>query len=104
MAVSAAQAEKMIHENMNNPKFVIVDVRTEGERKASRLPNSIHVPLSDIELRLKDFKKENTYLVYCRSGARSDAACVALKKHGFHAINLSGGIMSWGNRPTESGW
>jgi rhodanese-related sulfurtransferase len=103
MAVSAAQAEKMIHENINNPKFVLVDVRTEPERKAARLPDSIHVPLSDIEYRMGDFKKENTYLVYCRSGARSDAACVTLRKHGINAINLSGGIMGWGNRPTESG-
>lgn len=103
MAVTAAQAEKMIQENLSNPKFVIVDVRTEAEHKTSRLANSMHVPLSDIEIRLGDFKKGNTYLVYCRSGARSDSACSTLRKHGFNSINLSGGIISWGNRPTESG-
>lgn len=100
MSVNAAQAEEMITKNQGNAKFVIVDVRSEGERKAGYIANSILVPLGDVEQRIGEFKKENTYLVYCRSGARSDAACQILKKYGIYGINLAGGIIGWGNRPT----
>jgi rhodanese-related sulfurtransferase len=58
--------------------------------------------LSDLQGHLGEFKKEKTYLVYCRSGARSDSACGFLKQHGFKAINLAGGMIAWGG-PTASG-
>lgn len=70
MSVHAELAEKM----MKEPNVVVVDVRTEEERKISRIPNSIHVPVSDIENRLGTFKKENTYITYCKEGERGKTA------------------------------
>jgi rhodanese-related sulfurtransferase len=67
----------------------------------SYIPGSEHVPLSDIESRIGEFKKENTYLMYCRSGARSNSATNALKAHGINAINMRGGISDW-NQETNS--
>jgi rhodanese-related sulfurtransferase len=70
MSVQAEQAEKM----MKDPAVVVVDVRTEEERKISRIPNSIHVPVSDVENRLGTFQKENTYITYCKEGERGKTA------------------------------
>jgi rhodanese-related sulfurtransferase len=101
MSVNVTEAEEMMKTNQNNPAFKVIDVRTGMERWMSRIPNSEHVPLSDLESRLNEFNKNNTYLIYCRSGARSQSATNTLTAHGINAINLSGGINSWGNRPTE---
>lgn len=68
--MQAEQAEKM----MKDPAVVVVDVRTEEERKISRIPNSIHVPVSDVENRLGTFQKENTYVTYCKEGERGKTA------------------------------
>lgn len=68
--MQAEQAEKM----MKDPAVVVVDVRTEEERKISRIPNSIHVPVSDVENRLGTFQKENTYITYCKEGERGKTA------------------------------
>lgn len=67
----------------------------------NRIPNSDHISLIDIESRLGEFQKDFTYLIYCRSGARSLSATNTLKANGINAINMSGGMNSWGNRPTE---
>ena len=50
---------------------------------------------------MKEFKKEETYLVYCRSGARSASATQTLKANGINAINMAGGMNDWGDRQTE---
>jgi rhodanese-related sulfurtransferase len=101
MSINADEASKLIDQNRDNPKFKVVDVRTGLERSISHIPNSSHVPVSDIESRLAEFNKENTYLVYCRSGARSNSAATTLNAHGFNAINMAGGMNAWSG-PTES--
>jgi rhodanese-related sulfurtransferase len=45
-----------------------------------------------VESRLGEFKKEATYLVYCKAGGRSKKATDTLKTHGFNAINMEGGF------------
>jgi rhodanese-related sulfurtransferase len=52
MSVSVAEAEEMIKINQNNPNFKVIDVRTGMERCMSRIPNSEHVSLSDLDSRL----------------------------------------------------
>jgi len=104
MSINVEEAEKMIQQNVNNPKFKVIDVRTGLERSLSFIPGSEHVPLSDVESRMNEFNKENTYLIYCRSGARSQSATNTLKSHGINAINMTGGLNSWNdhNKNTES--
>lgn len=40
--------------------------------------------------------------MYCRSGARSQSAVNMLTSHGIKAVNLTGGMNAWGDKPTES--
>jgi len=93
MSVPAREAIKMMAQNIANPKFKIIDVRTLSERKALSIPSSEHMPLD--QLNLQAFNKETTYLIYCRSGVRSMTATNALKQHGINAINMEGGILEW---------
>lgn len=55
----------------------------------------------DLDERLPEFKKEKTYLIYCRSGNRSQTATNTLNNNGYKAINMRGGMNNW-NQATDS--
>ena len=92
-SISSEESQKVISDN--NYRFL--DVRTDGEYSDGHIPNSIHIPLQDIQSRISEIEKikDKKIIVYCRSGARSSMASKTLLKEGFDVSNLSGGIMSW---------
>lgn len=67
---------------------VILDVRTREEYLGGHIPGAVNVPLDEIEYADLDASKH--YYVYCRSGARSGAACSVLAQDGFRAENIGG--------------
>jgi len=78
-------------------KVVLLDVRTDMERKQDSIKGSYHIPLMDLsssENELKKFK-DAEIICYCRTGNRSMNAAAKLKKMGFNAANLSRGIIGW---------
>lgn len=76
---------------------IILDVRTQKEYDAGHIKNAILIPNNqisdDAEQKLPD--KEQTILVYCRSGNRSREAAEALAELGYTDIREFGGIMTW---------
>lgn len=93
---NTAQAIQLI----NQENAVVVDVREENEFLKGHIVNSIHVPLSYFNDRVKDLEKykDKPIIVGCRSGQRSASACATLKKNGFEKVyNLAGGVMAWQN-------
>ena len=76
---------------------IMLDVRTAGERQSNSIPKSIHIPVHEISSRLKELEKHRSkeIICYCASGRRSVNAALKLKKAGFTAGNLKGGIGSW---------
>ena len=83
---------------INHSDAVVVDVREENEYLKGHIVNSIHVPMSYLNERLKELEKykDKPIIVGCRSGQRSAQACATLKKHGFESVyNLTGGVMAW---------
>ena len=92
-SISSEESQKVLSDN--NYRFL--DVRTDGEYSDGHIPNSIHIPLQDIQSRISEIEKikDKKIIVYCRSGARSSMASKTLLKEGFDVSNLTGGIMSW---------
>ena len=76
---------------------VFLDVRSEKERKQSSIKGSYHIPVVDIKDREQELKKfKNAEIIcYCQTGSRSLSAASKLKKMGFNASNLSGGMIRW---------
>jgi rhodanese-related sulfurtransferase len=76
---------------------ILLDVRTAGERSSLSIPSSIHIPLQELSSRMKELEKYRAkeIICYCASGSRSVNAGIKLKKAGFTAGNLKGGISSW---------
>ena len=80
----------------------LLDIRSAAELAQGILPNSQHVPMHLIPLRINDFPKDKDIVLYCRSGARSHHACSYLVQQGIdNVINLRGGIISWARNGFE---
>lgn len=83
-------------ELQRDPKPVILDVRTEYEYRLYRLPGSLLIPVQELEARLDELDRQQSYLVHCEHGMRSLGACELLSHHGFARLaNLRGGLASW---------
>ena len=70
---------------------LVIDVRTAAEFASGHLPNTINLPLDEIESslprRVRD--KNQVLLLHCQSGMRSSEAARKLKALGYaHAYNL----------------
>ncbi len=95
-SISAAEARRLIERNAN---VVVLDVRTPEEWRSSsgHLPNSLLIPIQDLESRLSDLEpfRGKTIITYCRSGNRSGRATKILAEKGFKALNMEGGILKW---------
>jgi rhodanese-related sulfurtransferase len=92
--VSVPQAVQLI----NRRDAVVLDVRDTAEFDAGHIPNARHIPLAEVEKRLKELEKfkQRPVIVSCRSGTRAGAACGVLRKHGFAEVfALKGGILGW---------
>lgn len=83
---------------MNQGSTLILDVREEKEYATGHLPRARHVPLKELDAKVKDLGKykEKPVIVTCRSGPRAAAASRALKKAGFSNVYvLKGGVTAW---------
>lgn len=90
-------------EYLNDSNYQFIDVRTSSEYDSGHIPNSIHIPLHEIQDRLSeiDSLKNKNIIAYCRSGARSSKATKILIEASFDVLNLSGGVLSWKGELTK---
>ncbi|MFA5403710.1 MAG: alpha/beta fold hydrolase [Ignavibacteria bacterium] len=96
--ISTEQAEKMFGENIGNPDFVILDVRTPEEYSAGHITNAVNLDFksSDFSEKLDELNKNKIYIVYCKGGGRSAKALEIMQKKGFtNVYNVLGGIKKW---------
>jgi rhodanese-related sulfurtransferase len=94
--LTVAEFEKAIDQD----NIQLLDVRTAAEYQSGHLKNSLLANWNDeseFQERIKALNKNKPVYTYCLSGARSHAATLWLRQHGFTAYNLSGGITTWKN-------
>jgi rhodanese-related sulfurtransferase len=83
---------------INAGNAVLLDVREPKEYEGGRLPNAIHIPLSQLAGRGQELAKlaGRPVVVYCERGNRSRMAGGPLAKQGFADLyNLAGGFRAW---------
>lgn len=83
---------------INHQNAVLLDVREPAEVGGSRLPNAVHIPLSQLASRGGELAKltARPVVVYDAMGRRARAAGSALAKLGFGSIYmLQGGLKAW---------
>jgi hydroxyacylglutathione hydrolase len=82
----------------------IVDVRGKGEWDAGHIPNSLNLPLAELDQRLDEIPPGHL-IVHCQTGSRAAIAASLLRARGFNEVQLfSGGLAEWcaAGLPTES--
>lgn len=84
---------------LNKEGVVLVDVRTPAEWRAGRI---IGARLQNVQeadsfkVAIESWERTQTYLLYCRSGKRSQRAMELLKNNGFtNVYDLDGGFVAW---------
>ena len=82
---------------------LLLDVRQDWETQLCRLPNAVHIPIEEIEMRTEELNPEDDIVVYCHQGVRSAAVAEYLRSLGFKSVqNLAGGLDLWA-RTVEPG-
>jgi rhodanese-related sulfurtransferase len=76
---------------------LLVDVRQEWETQLCRLPNAVHIPIEEFEVRADELNPQDEIVVYCHQGVRSAAVAQFLRDQlGFTKVkNLAGGLDLW---------
>ncbi|MBI5578473.1 MAG: metalloregulator ArsR/SmtB family transcription factor [Deltaproteobacteria bacterium] len=75
----------------------LLDVRPEDEYRAGHIPGALSVPLNQLEKLLSELPREQEIVAYCRGPycVLAVEAVEMLRKFGFKAIRLEGGIQDW---------
>lgn len=74
---------------------VVIDVRTPEEYAVGHIEGALNIPFDQIAKGIRSIKgltKDQTVLVYCRTGRRSEIAKAALEQEGYKRV-LDGGAI-----------
>ncbi|NND01967.1 MAG: rhodanese-like domain-containing protein [Acidimicrobiia bacterium] len=77
---------------------VVLDVRTPEEYAEGHLADAVLIDFYDTDFadQLNELDKDATYVVYCRSGNRSQGAINTMRELGFTDVfEVAGGIQAW---------
>jgi adenylyltransferase/sulfurtransferase len=76
--------------------LTLVDVRDPHEWAICRIEGARLVPLGALAERMHEFDSSRTYVLHCKTGARSARAISQLRSAGFRRLlNLKGGVLAW---------
>ena len=78
--------------------IALVDVREPYEWDIADLPEvgQLRIPLAEFEQRQDELDRDDSFVIYCRSGARSGSVVQYLRAAGYQNVwNLRGGILAW---------
>lgn len=87
---------------------VVLDVREDDEWVAGHIPGAVHVPMMRVPQRLQfdpgPLTPDAEIVVVCKVGSRSAQVTAWLRRQGYDAANLAGGLMAWeaAGRPLEA--
>lgn len=93
------QATDELQQRVKNLKSdeVLLDVRTEAEYQQGHIAGAINFDISSPTIMedIENLNNSKTYIVYCRSGGRSQLASMIMKQKGLKVINSQIGIIHW---------
>ncbi len=103
-SVNVGQAQQLIA----NPSTLVVDVRSPGEFQTSHIPNSINLPVDQLDPHLRRIVSAagGTLVLVCQAGGRAEQAAGKLGQAGLSdMVVLAGGMNSWvqAGAPVEHG-
>ena len=96
IAVPSITVEELKQKLDLGEDVTLLDVREPHEWPISDLPDSVKIPLGQLQQRVSELAQDADLVVYCRTGGRSAQAVQFLQQKGYgRATNLAGGINRW---------
>jgi rhodanese-related sulfurtransferase len=82
---------------INREEGVVLDIRAQKDFSAGHIVGALHIPFEKITARMAELDKHKakTIIVVDAMGQHAGAVSRDLKKAGYNAAKLSGGIASW---------
>jgi rhodanese-related sulfurtransferase len=82
---------------VNSEQGVVLDIRGQKDFAAGHIVGALNIPYEKIVGRMAELEKHKakTLVVVDAMGQHAGAVCRDLKKAGFTAAKLSGGVASW---------
>jgi rhodanese-related sulfurtransferase len=74
---------------------LLLDVREYDEWMAGHAPTARHIPMSELPGRVAELAGDAQIVCVCRSGGRSAQVTEWLRRQGFDALNMTGGMSRW---------
>ena len=96
--LSPSETRETIAKRSGDPGFVLLDVRTPKEFHEERIDGAVMVDYLSPTFRdeMAKLDRGKTYLVYCRTGNRTNGALKVMRELGFRNVyDFSGGITKW---------
>ena len=100
--ITAAQSLALIANRVDDPGFVVIDVRTASEYASRHIIDALNMDFysSTFTSELDALDKNKVYLIHCASGNRSGQAHDTMRGLGFHEVyNMLGGMGAFQNVP-----
>lgn len=89
-------AQTLAEQLEDEPRSLVLDVRTDGERREGSIEGSVHVPLSRLLEELDAVPADRDVVIVCGSGYRSSIATSLLERDGRERVtDLIGGMGAW---------
>ncbi|CAO5005439.1 molybdopterin-synthase adenylyltransferase MoeB [Microcystis aeruginosa] len=103
--MTVVELKTLLDSNAND--YVLIDVRNPNEYQIAKIPNSVLIPLPDIENgsaipKIKELVNGYRLIAHCKMGGRSAKALAILKDAGIEGINVKGGISAWSREVDSS--
>lgn len=96
MAIEQLSVIRLKTKLENEEPILLLDVREPDEFHYAHIPNSVLIPMGEVERRLTELDKEQTIVVICHHGFRSQQVALYLNYVGFtEVMNLQGGVDAW---------
>lgn len=88
---------KDLLENPRDTSYLLLDVREPEEYEDWRIEESLNIPLGQLTrpASLRSLPRDTEIIAICAHGIRSAEAATFLKKKGFKAEHLAGGLSAW---------
>jgi len=73
----------------------VLDVRRRAEFELGHMPGASNIAHTRLASRLAEVPRDRRLLVNCHAGSRSARASAYLRRMGFDAVNVRGGMLAW---------
>ena len=81
---------------VEDPNLLVLDVRSETEWDAGRIPGAVHLFLGDLPEQSNGLRRDRPIVVACQGGTRSSIAASLLRARGFENVTtMPGGFAEW---------